>query len=261
MKRVAFTFQATMMNNDGSGAIQDVNSKDLPCNTGATSPALVAPVRAGSNVDFIWTKFLRSHQGPITTWMAPYSGNISQVNVNNLEFFKIHEGGLYPDGKWATDRMIDQGGTFNTTIPYDIKPGRYVLRHELVALHFATEKSNYWYIPGGIVAPQFYPSCYYIEVMGNGTATPPGVKFPGAYTGQEPGLHFNIFAGNKEYPIPGPRVYKPSGLAPKLQQNVLKYISPTGTNNTKLDAEYLSNGAQEYKQWEQITDFFQAIGG
>ena len=51
-------------------------------------------------MDFMWTKWLPSHQGPMITWMAPYSGEISRVNVNKLEFFKIHEAGLFEDGTW-----------------------------------------------------------------------------------------------------------------------------------------------------------------
>jgi hypothetical protein len=259
LKRVAFGFQANGMNIDGTAAIQDVNSKALACNVRPTAPQVMANIRAGSNMEFIWTKWLPSHQGPMITWMAPYSGDIALVNVNKLEFFKVHEAGLFADGTWATDRMIADKGAWNTTIPHDIKPGKYVVRHELISLHFATTHSNYSRIPGGKVAPQFYPSCYNVEVSGTGAATPKGVTIPGAYTAKDAGLIFDIFVGNKKYPIPGPEVHKPAGPALKLTPNPIKIISVTG--DATKDQAYLAAMAKELKQWEKVTDYFQSIGG
>jgi hypothetical protein len=248
-----------MWNIDGTAAIMDVNNKGIACNAGPTPPAMLATVRAGSNIDFVWTKWLPSHQGPLITYMAPYEGDISKVDVNQLKFFKIHEVGEYPNGSWSTDKMISDSGAWNTTVPWDIKPGKYIVRHELIALLFATKHSNYSRIPGSIVAPQSYVSCYNVEVTGNGTVTPPGVKFPGAYEPKDPGLNFDIFVNNRDYPIPGPKVYKPSGPAPKLTPNPIKVISATG--DSKQDDDYVKSMAKELKQWETITDFFQSIGG
>jgi len=259
MKRVAYGFQASAQNIDGTAAVQEVNAKALACNVKPTTPQVMASIRSGSNMDFMWTKWLPSHQGPMITWMAPYSGEISQVNVNKLEFFKIHEAGLFEDGTWATDRMIANKGVWNTTIPHDIKPGKYVVRHELISLHFATAHSNYSRIPGGRIAPQFYPSCYNVEVSGTGIATPKGMTLPGAYKAKEPGLIFDIFVGNKNYPIPGPPVYKPSAIVLKLTPNPIKIISVTG--DLVKDQEYLKSMAEELKRWEQVTDYFQSIGG
>jgi hypothetical protein len=41
------------------------------------------------------------------------------------------------------------------TIPHDIKPGKYIVRHELIAMHFATEDSV-WTRAGAdsVVGPQ-----------------------------------------------------------------------------------------------------------
>jgi lytic cellulose monooxygenase (C1-hydroxylating) len=220
----------------------------------------MATARAGSNVDFFWTKWLPSHQGPMITYLAPYTGPISSVNVNNLNFFKIHEAGEYPDGTFATDKMIKQNGAWNITLPHDIKAGTYVMRHELTALHFATEHSNYATIPGGTVAPQFYVSCYNVNITGGGDATPSNtVKFPGAYNGKEPGLHFDLFVNNRNYPIPGPPVYKSSGPAPKITPNPIKVISITG--DPTEDKQYLAKQATLLKQQAQMTDYFQSIGG
>jgi len=260
-KRVAYGYTTGMENYGGTGAIQNVKSNGMACNVGATAPKLIATVRAGSNIDFIWTKWLPSHQGPMTTWMAPYSGNITTVDPTQLEFFKIHEDALHADGSWATDQMIAQRGAWNTTVPWDIKAGKYVVRHELTSLHFATKHSNYTRVPGGKIAPQFYVSCYNVEVVGSGTASPPGVKFPGAYNSRDPGIDYDIFVGNKKYIIPGPPAYKPSGVAPKLEPHPLRIISPTGTGDKKQDEAYLRLRDQYLANQAKTTDYFQSIGG
>jgi len=249
-KRVAFGYEAGFINVDGTAAVMTVNDKGLACNTNPKPAALVADARAGSNVSFQWTKWLPSHQGPLTTYMAPYTGNLADVDVNNLRFFKIHEGGLYPDMQWAVDKMIAAGNVWNITIPHDIKPGTYVLRHELLALHFATEHSNAHQF--GVVGPQFYIHCYNINVLWNGTAAPAGVTFPGAYRAMDPGLLFDIYLNNPNYPIPGPKPYVPSGTAPVLAPNKFTLMSATG--DPAKDKQYYEEMKTELGFWEGITD-------
>lgn len=83
--------------------------------------------------------------------------------------------------------MIQQGYTDYVQIPSDIKPGRYILRTELVALH-----SNSMSIPG-LGGPQFFTHCFNVDIKGDGTATPPGVKFPGGYKRTDSGVKFNLY--------------------------------------------------------------------
>lgn len=40
---------------------------------------------------------------------------------------------------------------------------------------------------------QFYPGCFQINVAGTGTAKPPTIKFPGAYSATDPGIEINIY--------------------------------------------------------------------
>lgn len=83
-----------------------------------------------------------SHKGPILTFMAPYGGDPDNEPLVRLKFFKIQERGLLPDNStWATDEMIQNNNVTWATIPHDIKPGKYVVRHEIISLHFATEDS------------------------------------------------------------------------------------------------------------------------
>jgi Auxiliary Activity family 9 (formerly GH61) len=87
-------------------------------------------------------------------------------------------------------------------LPSDLKPGVYVLRSELIALHYASTQG-----------PQVYPHCFNIFINGTGFATPNGVKFPGGYSPKEPALTTNMYdkAGKplnwEKYVIPGPQKY------------------------------------------------------
>jgi hypothetical protein len=69
--------------------------------------------------------------------MAPYSGDVKDVDVTKLKFFKIDEAGFDKKARlWASDKMIKRGNKWTTTLPWDIKPGKYIVRHETIALHF-----------------------------------------------------------------------------------------------------------------------------
>jgi hypothetical protein len=94
-------------------------------------------------------------------------------------------------GLWANEEVINAGNQVKVKIPSDIKPGLYILRTELLSLHGNGQYLN----PGLKGLPQFYTHCYNIEITGDGTATPPGVKFPGGYPKTDPGVGFIL--GNK----------------------------------------------------------------
>jgi hypothetical protein len=77
-------------------------------------------------------------------------------------------------------------------IPSDIKPGTYVVRTELLALH--TNTANFKMTP--LAGPEFYIGCINIEVTGDGTITPEGETFPGWYNPTDPGLNFVPYYGD-----------------------------------------------------------------
>lgn len=120
----------------GGGGVASVNDFEGPyiaCNfVHSPPPGAIAEVRAGSSITFHWSQWLYSHKGPITAWMAPYSGSVADVKVNDLEFIKFAEDTIDKDGVWGTVRMMDQtNGSWTATIPADIKPGTYVVRQEV----------------------------------------------------------------------------------------------------------------------------------
>lgn len=78
------------------------------------------------------------------------------------------------------------GSSVSYTVPSCLKPGYYLVRHEIIALH-----SAYAY-PGA----QFYPGCHQLKVTGSGSKTPSGlVAFPGAYKGSDAGITYDAYKG------------------------------------------------------------------
>ncbi|CAI4219785.1 unnamed protein product [Parascedosporium putredinis] len=202
------------------GPVTDANSPDIACNRGhSPAPGAIAEVRAGSDITFHWSHWLYSHKGPITAWMAPYEGDIADVDVNELEFFKFAEDTIADDGRWGTVRMMDDtDGAWTATVPADIKPGKYVVRQE-----------------GFPIGPQFYMTCFNIEVTGDGEATPQGATFPGAYDMEAPGLNFDLNSTDP-YPAVGPALYE-SEYAVDLEPLESVIVSPTGEGE-EADEEY-----------------------
>jgi len=91
--------------------------------------------------------------------MASCGGSCSTFKTSSAKWFAIDKAGMNADGSYATDDLIAAGASWTTTIPFNIAPGEYLLRIELLALH-------------SIGSPQFYPSCSQIRVSGTGNDAP-----------------------------------------------------------------------------------------
>jgi hypothetical protein len=134
-------------------------------------------------------------------YLANCNGDCKTVDKSTLEFFKIDGVGLIDDttipGTWASDTLIANNNSWTVTIPSDIAPGNYVLRHEIIALHSA----------GTVDGAQNYPQCVNLEVTGSGTATPSGVLGTALYVETDPGIEINIYTSLSTYVVPGPTLY------------------------------------------------------
>ncbi|KAK5082606.1 hypothetical protein LTR24_007912 [Lithohypha guttulata] len=133
------------------------------------------------------------------SYLANCNGECTDVDKTALMFNKIDEAGLIDGsvapGRWASDAMIANNNTWVTTIPSTIAPGKYVLRHETIALHSA----------GEVGGAQNYAQCVNLEVTGSGTdSLSAGTLGTALYTADDAGLVYNIYQANTEYPIPGP---------------------------------------------------------
>ncbi|KAF5353362.1 hypothetical protein D9756_007862 [Leucocoprinus leucothites] len=191
----------------GNGPVTDLSLIDVQCNgytaggTPGSAPApIYATVEAGSEISLKWTPWPDTHMGPMITYMARAPSDITAWNPNtDAVWFKVHEIGKDSSGKWAaTDILTANGSIYTFTVPKNLKAGQYLIRHEIIALHAA-----YTY-PGA----QVYPSCIQVEVTGSGSALPTSfVSFPGAYTGETPGIVYDAYQNSGDYPIPGPAVW------------------------------------------------------
>jgi len=176
-------------------------SADIICHKGATPPSNSVSVAAGSTITLQWDTWPESHKGPVIEYIASCGGDCSSVNKASLSWVKISEAGLLSGsapGNWAADELISNGFEWDVTIPANLAPGGYVLRHEIIALHSGGN-------PNGA---QAYPQCINLEVTGSGSATPSGgVAGTSLYTATDPGILFNLYTPFDSYPIPGPSVW------------------------------------------------------
>ncbi|KAJ2923385.1 hypothetical protein H1R20_g13707, partial [Candolleomyces eurysporus] len=194
-----------------NGPVEDLSLIDVQCNgwsaggvVGSAPAPLVATVAAGATVKFNWTEWPDSHKGPIITYMARAPSDITKWNPgNSAVWFKIDHSGKDASGRWAAaETLVANKGIYTTRIPPKLRPGQYIIRHEILALHGA------WSYPG----VQVYPSCIQVQVTGSGNALPTSfVSFPGAYTAQTQGIVFDVYTNNGAYPIPGPAVLQCNG--------------------------------------------------
>ena len=105
-------------------------------------------------------------------------------------------------------------------LPSNLAKGGYLLRHEIIALHLGDQ-------PGGA---EFYPACTQINVGGSQSGTPSPdelVRFPGAYSDNDPGILVNAF-GDAPYDFPGPPISK---LASNSSNNGPSSPSPSSSSH------------------------------
>lgn len=129
------------------------------------------------------------------------NGDCTTFDTTQAQWFKIKEDGFdAAAGAWVQQTVMN-GQPAYATIPSNLAPGQYMVRHEIIALHLATSD-------GGA---EFYPSCTQLEVGGNGNAGPQAsdlVSLPGAYSDQDAGILLNPYSaeGTTGYRFPGPQL-------------------------------------------------------
>jgi len=230
VKRIAWGYKKDPIV-EGTGPVDDVSSPDIACrHLPLLPPAINAVARAGSNISIQWTAWFGNHKGPVITYMGYLPDE--KTSVNDVEFFKIDEDGYHAkDNSWGTDALIANNNTRTVTIPSNIKPGMYVVRHEIIGLHFAWMENAAKKTSGA----QPYPTCAKVRVLGTGTDSPPGQKFPGAYNWRDPGLLVNIHFHDKSYIVPGGPVYQGEKKPP---QGPVPVVTETGELKGEQGEEY-----------------------
>lgn len=128
------------------------------------------------------------------------AGECTTLTSSALKWTKISQAALVTPSTntWVTDTLIENSFVSTTILPKNLKPGNYVIRHEIIALHSAYDDNG----------AQAYPQCLNFKIGGSGTVAPTaGVSGSSLYTRNDLGIKFNIYAGATNYPYPGPPVW------------------------------------------------------
>jgi cellulase len=134
-----------------------VTDGSFACKSGFQSPvsSQVINVKSGDRVGVQWGHIIggaqssndadnpiaKSHKGPTIFYMAKVD-NAASASTSGQKWFKVFEDGLDGSGQWGVDRMINNGGWVDFTMPTCIAPGQYLLRAEIIALHSASKEGQ-----------------------------------------------------------------------------------------------------------------------
>ncbi|TFK23662.1 glycoside hydrolase [Coprinopsis marcescibilis] len=101
---------------------------DLACHhQGNEGTGAIAEAPAGSQITFQWVYWPGDHQGPVSTYMAACDGDCSTFSANNAQWFKLDDGGYFPDERlWAADKLRNDDNSWTSTIPANLASGDYV---------------------------------------------------------------------------------------------------------------------------------------
>ncbi|KAH9871475.1 hypothetical protein IAQ61_005654, partial [Plenodomus lingam] len=178
-----------------------ITDRKVLCNGGTLAP-LSASIAAGSKIKAIWKQWTHE-QGPVMVWMYKCStGDFSTCDGSGKKWFKIDEEGMtappLSGRNWGTAKVM-KNLSWESKIPEGLAPGKYLVRHELLALHQAK-------------TPQFYAECAQLEVTGTGTAQPSNdylATIPGYAAQSDPGVTVDTYNNSiTTYTCPGPKVWK-----------------------------------------------------
>nr|AAM22493.1 family 61 endoglucanase [Phanerodontia chrysosporium] len=185
-------------------------SPENTCGPGGNTPVTpMAKADAGSLVTFDWQDWNSVHPGPVMTYIAECTGGCANFkgDTGNV-WVKIDQDGYNPsrgDLAWGEEVIRLEGSKYSVTIPAGLKPGQYLLRHEILGLHVASQANG----------AQFYPNCLQVEIVNGGNVElPEGIPLPGSYDPYDPGILvqlYKITPTTPNYTIPGGPVLLPGG--------------------------------------------------
>ncbi|KAJ3066748.1 hypothetical protein HK102_007567 [Quaeritorhiza haematococci] len=202
--------------NEISFPVRSYESDDVMCNVFGRRPAQsTCAIQAGSSIRLRWqwsnvatylpdsTNVIDpTHFGACTAYLAPLTNSSSRSSVTPGEtrWAKIYEASEIA-GDWCTLALNKNGGYMNITIPDGLADGHYVMRTELIALHY----------PDGA---EYFTRCADITITGGSNRTfnaEDMYPIPGHINSTQRGVNWSSWGGDRgkrpsEYPVPGPRV-------------------------------------------------------
>ncbi|TDZ61113.1 putative endo-beta-1,4-glucanase D [Colletotrichum trifolii] len=208
--------------NTATSPVAGLTSEAMACGKdGANAVSYVCPAPGSSKLTFEWREWPdarqegsidSSHRGPVAVY-AKKVDDIFKTSAAGEGWFKIYEDGYNNEtGKWGVDNLIANNGLLSVEIPSGLPAGYYLFRPEILALHQAVSLKD----------PQYYVGCaqIYIEDGPSGSLDIPSeysVSIPGYIDGSEVGNNWNLYDKKSNpsdaYPVPGPKVYSPTGTS------------------------------------------------
>ncbi|XXG96221.1 hypothetical protein Hte_002502 [Hypoxylon texense] len=200
-------------------------TEEIICHRDARNAKGHAPISAGGIVHVQWNGWPESHKGPVLDYLAFCGESCETVDKNALQFFKINQVGLVDSsrspGLWGSDQLIANNNSWMVEIPRKIRPGFYVMRTEIIALHNASYE----------IGAQNYPQCINLQIKGEGTELPRGVLGKELYDPEDPSMHLDISDGILTYKIPGP------ALIVGAETVTLSHPLPTGSGTPLTETD------------------------
>ncbi|KAH8980197.1 glycosyl hydrolase family 61-domain-containing protein [Lactarius akahatsu] len=185
------------------GPVKGASNPDLNCGLSAQLATQVAPANPGSNLQFFWGNPGGSNwphnTGPLMTYMAACdTTTCDKFNGSSAKWFKIDQiGRKSGGGDWYQQDVKlkrvqnSERSPVAVTLPTEVAPGDYLVRHEIIALHLAVSL-------GGAESAS--------AARKAALPTRPSA-FPGAYNDNDPGIYDpNVYDTNAPYAFPGPPV-------------------------------------------------------
>ncbi|TFK32188.1 glycosyl hydrolase family 61-domain-containing protein [Crucibulum laeve] len=181
------------------------SSPALTCGPNTGPAALVADANPGDELQFFWTGADKSNwlhnTGPMLTYLAN-CGDVTCDKFNtSAKWFKIDQVGRKSEGSsdWVQADLMT-GVPATVSLPSNLTPGNYLIRHEIIALHLATSFQG----------AEFYPTCAQLKVGGTSTGAPmqsEHVSFPGRYSDNDKGIYDpDVFNVRATYVFPSPQI-------------------------------------------------------
>nr|CCA94931.1 putative glycoside hydrolase family 61 [uncultured eukaryote] len=177
---------------NGLGPVRSSTAATIACNAPGTPAKFTADAKAGSAITAHWNPWPHNG-GPLSVWMVECPGDCASFSSpHTASWFKIHEEGLE-----GTQKLIKAANSLTVKIPASLKPGNYLIRHELINL--------------ARPPAEFYPECAQLKITGGGTKSPDAshrTTFASAYKMSLPQFtqSYESWKG-KAYKLPGPPVW------------------------------------------------------
>jgi len=186
------------------GPVKGATNPNVNCGLNAQLASNVAKANPGSTIQWDWRGGDLSNwphnTGPMMTYMASCgSTTCDKFDSTKAKWFLIDRVGQVSGGSWA-QASLQTGALASVKVPSNLAPGNYIMRHEIIALHLATQ----------VGGAEFYPGCAQLQIGGSQTGVPQSsdlLSLPGAYKDTDPGIFDpNVFDDGATYTFPGPPI-------------------------------------------------------